>query len=137
MEIDLASFKLRTFHGGIHPPESKLTAAKHIEKCPLPPVVIIPIQQHIGAPSEPVVEKGQSVKAGDPVSRSKGFVSVPSHASISGTVKSIENRPHPLGPNVLSVIIESDGQDAWNPDIRFQDNYLDLPVDEIRNRVKE
>jgi electron transport complex protein RnfC len=137
MEIDLSSFKLRTFHGGIHPPESKLTAAKNIEKCPLPQVVIIPIQQHIGASSEPIVEKGQSVKAGDPVSRSKGFVSVPSHASISGTVKSIENRPHPLGPNVLSVIIESDGEDAWNPDIQFDENYIGLPVDEIRNRVKE
>ena len=91
MERNLGLFKRASFKGGVHPAENKRwTEAKPVEKLPIPPQVIIPVQQHIGAPSRPVVEVGAKVRAGDPVSEAAGFVSVPAHASISGTVTAIE-----------------------------------------------
>ncbi len=129
-------FNSNSFSGGIHPPEKKNTSKKQIEKCPIPKEVIIPVQQHIGAPSKPIVEKGDSVLVGQPISEAGGFVSVPSHASISGTVKAVEERPHPLGTPVLSVVIESDGEDNWEPSIAPQENYLELDKNEMITRIQ-
>ena len=56
------NFRKLTFKGGVHPPEFKeLTEKKSIESLPLPESVVIPVQQHIGAPAEPVVEVGESL----------------------------------------------------------------------------
>jgi electron transport complex protein RnfC len=74
---------------------------------------------------------------GDPLSESVGFVSVPVHASISGTVTAIENRPHPIGPDVLSIVIESDGEDLWCDHIGFQEDYLGLDKKEMLSRIRE
>ena len=77
--------KKNTFKGGAHPPEGKkYTQSKSIEKMPAPAQTVIPVQQHIGAPSEVIVEKGSEVKVGDKICEAKGFVSVPVHSSISG-----------------------------------------------------
>ena len=137
MERNLGLFKRASFKGGVHPAENKRwTEAKPVEKLPIPPQVIIPVQQHIGAPSRPVVEVGAKVRAGDPVSEAAGFVSVPAHASISGTVTAIDEWPHPLGMPVLSVVIQSDGADEWNPDIAFQEDYLALDRAEMISRIR-
>lgn len=131
-------FSKKAFSGGVHPPENKkATEKKPIEKVPLPKEVIIPVQQHIGAPSEPVVQVGQKVQAGDKISEAKGFISVPAHATISGTVKKIEPRPHPFGTEVLSMVIEADGDQAINPNIQFDPNYLELSNEEMIQRVRE
>ena len=128
--------KKLTFKGGVHPPESKeLAEHKSIETLPSPEYVVIPVQQHIGAPAEPVVEVGAEVKIGDVVCQSKGFVSVPSHASISGKVTKIEPRPHPVGGNVLSIVIESDGKEEWSSDIKFEEDYFDLDIEEMKKRI--
>jgi len=133
----LGIFKFQSFKGGVHPPEYKeLTEHIAIETLPLPEQVVIPLQQHIGAPSKPIVEKGAKVRIGDPLSEPGGFVSVPSHASISGTVKAVEERPHPLGPKVLSVVIDGDGEEEWNPEVGYDENYLDLPPQEMRERIR-
>ena len=56
---------LKTFRiGGIHPAENKLSANRAIETLPIPESVSVPISQHIGAPSEPIVKKGDVVKTG-------------------------------------------------------------------------
>ncbi len=128
----------RSFAGGIHPPGYKnATKSTAITRCPLPSTVVVPVSQHIGAPSKPVVDVGATVKTGDPLAEPGGFVSVPVHASISGTVKAIEPRPHPLGPNVLSFVIESDEQDQWNSDIGPQKNYLKLEKRELVRRIQD
>ncbi|MBN2355778.1 electron transport complex subunit RsxC [candidate division KSB1 bacterium] len=120
-------FRRGSFSGGIHPAESKgWTAKKPVQKLPVPPQVVIPIQQHIGAPAKPIVEKGATVRVGDLICEAGGFVSVPAHASISGTVSAIEERPHPSGLPVLSVVIDSDGADTWCSDLRFKDDYLSM-----------
>jgi len=68
-------FNRLTFKGGVHPPENKeLAEEKAIEVLPLPEFVIIPVQQHLGAPAEPIVNIGDEVKTGDKVCEAKGFV---------------------------------------------------------------
>ena len=130
-------FKKQTFKGGVHPPEYKeLAEHQAIEVLPVPQQVIIPVQQHLGAPGEPIVKVGDEVKIGDTVCEAKGYVSVPSHASISGKVKAIEKRPHPVGGNVLSVVIESDGNDALSPSIAPIPNYLAQNVDEMKKKIQ-
>ena len=60
------------------------------------PMVAIPLRQHIGAPCECVVKPGQTVKAGDvlgvPATKDgKTQLGASIHASIDGTVVSVEN----------------------------------------------
>lgn len=130
--------KKLTFKGGVHPPENKeLAEEKAIEILPLPEFVIIPVQQHLGAPAEPVVNVGDEVKTGDKVCEAKGYVSVPSHASISGKVKAIEKRPHPVGGEVLSIVIESDGKDELAPSIAPVNNYLAQDIEQMKKKIQQ
>jgi electron transport complex protein RnfC len=106
--------KLKTFNKGVHPAEFKqLSEHKSIEQLPLPGEVFIPLQQHIGAPCVPVVEKGMEVKVGQVIGKSGGFVSSTVHATLSGKVKTIEKMPHPLGINAVMIDIVGDGKDEW------------------------
>lgn len=130
-------FKKRTFHGGAHPPEGKeYTEKKPIEKMPAPEQVVIPLQQHIGAPAEPLVKAGDLVKIGDRLSEPKGFVSVPVHASVSGKVVKVTEMPHPLGKKVLSVIIQNDGEDALSDTIQPNEMYMNLSPDEMKKKIQ-
>jgi len=104
----------RNFHGGIHPDEQKLVSTcRAIGEPPLPERVIIPTRQHIGAPAKVLVAKGDTVRTGQVIAESGGFVSAPVHASISGTVKDIKLAPHPQGRAMEAIFIESDGEDTW------------------------
>jgi electron transport complex protein RnfC len=99
----------RTFRHGVHPDARKeLTEGQPIERIPVPDQLILPLSQHLGAPSEPVVSSGGKVYRGQMIAKANGFVSVPLHASVTGQVLSIGNRPHPSGKLVESVVIKSD-----------------------------
>lgn len=106
--------RIQTFKKGIHPDEYKeLSQYKSIEELPVPDEVFIPLQQHTGTPCQPVVEKGMEVKKGQLIGESKGYISSPVHASISGKVKTIDNFPHPLGIQTSMIQIVGDGKDEW------------------------
>jgi len=80
----------KTFARGVHPSYYKeLTAGKRVEAAALPKTVTIPLQQHAGAPCEPLVKKGDLVTEGQKIGDVKAFVSAPIHSSISGKVKDI------------------------------------------------
>ncbi|MFQ5574530.1 MAG: electron transport complex subunit RsxC, partial [Terriglobia bacterium] len=103
----------RTFKGGIHPPYNKeLTAHKAIEAGPDPAEIVIPLSQHIGAPCEPLVAKGDEVKAGQKVGEARGFISAPVHSSVAGKVRAVEFRPHSSGSPALSVVIRAAATEA-------------------------
>lgn len=103
---------LKTFPiGGIHPPENKITSGKQIKPLPVPPVVAIPVSQHIGAPSTVIVNKGDSVKAGQVIATSKGFVSANIHSSVSGKVNKIDTVLDATGYRQTAVIIDTAGDD--------------------------
>ena len=101
-----------SFFGGIHPRDQKALARDHaIAPFPPPAQVVIPMVQHIGAACTPLVAKGDHVDIGQPVGDGQGLCA-PVHASVSGTVKAVEARPHPNGTTVLSVVIENDFQNT-------------------------
>jgi electron transport complex protein RnfC len=83
------------------------------------------------------VEKGQEVAIGQVLGEPGGYVSVPSHASVSGKVVSIEPMPHPFGRPIESVIIENDGEDRWLEGIDTESPVENLTKDEILNLVRD
>lgn len=108
---------LKTFKiGGIHPAENKLSAARAIVAAALPRSVFIPVAQHIGAPAEVIVQKGEKVKAGQLIAKSSGFVSANIHSSVSGTVKKIETGPDTSGYPKTGIYIDVE-DDIWEEGI--------------------
>tara|TARA_R110002167_G_scaffold30636_1_gene101194 strand:+ start:3902 stop:6244 length:2343 start_codon:yes stop_codon:yes gene_type:complete len=108
--------RIWSFHGGIHPAENKRQSLQRpLERLPLPERLILPLQQHIGAPAAPIVEIGDQVLKGQIIAEPTGHVSVYLHAPTSGTVTAIGSYavPHPSGMNELCIVIEPDGQDLW------------------------
>jgi len=122
---------LKTFNmGGVHPAEMKeITAGSPIERFGIPGRVILPLSQHLGTPCEPLVKKGDAVKTGQLIADCNKPVSAPIHASITGTVKTIEHMYHPLGARIKSIVIEGDGTDVWADGINPALLERDAPVE--------
>ena len=125
-----------TFKGGIHPYDGKdLSKNSPIEKYLPRGEMVYPLSQHIGAPSVPCVKKGDHVLAGQKIAEAGGFVSVPLHASVSGTVKGIEKRLTATGTMSDSIIIENDQQYTEK---EFDSAELSsLSREEILSRIQE
>ncbi len=125
--------KKQTFWGGVHPEYNKQPASEAaIQILPAPEQLVVPLQQHVGAPAQALVKKGDEVLAGQRIGEAQGFVSAHVHAPVSGSVAAVEPRPHPSGKQILSVIIDNDGQDRWAP----LESHLD-PVQLSRDQIKE
>ncbi len=129
--------KLFRVRGGVHPASHKeRTSGEPIRVLPMPPKLYIPLQQHIGAPAEAVVRKGERVLKGQLLARSQGAVSAPVHAPTSGTIKKITKHPapHPSGLPVITIVLEPDGRDEW---IALDDpvDPFSLQSEEIASRV--
>lgn len=124
-----------TFRGGIHPAHNKhYTEHKAIEIADAPETVVIPLHQHIGAPCNSLVKPGDTVKMGQKIGQPQGYVSAPVHSSVSGKVKAISPFPHPLGGNVMSVMIENDGLDTLDETV-LQKDYETMTPGQIRDAI--
>ncbi|MCX6356544.1 MAG: hypothetical protein NT045_01480, partial [Candidatus Aureabacteria bacterium] len=105
--------KLLTFRGGVHPDDCKgRTRDAAIKGAALPGRVLIPLEQNTGSPPRVVVKPGQYVRTGETIAEPSAAISVPLHASISGTVAAIRTIPVPYGGTGEAVEIEGDGKDA-------------------------
>jgi len=114
------------FFGGIHPKYNKEMSTGVTDFHRLTPKqVVIPMVQHIGAPCQPLVAVGDTVKIGQKIGDGEGLC-VPVHASVSGTVVAVEPRPHIRGGEVMAIVIENDFQDTM---IDAQKN--DLPLEQL------
>ena len=101
---------LLTFKGGIHPDDGKRFSKDQAIRPVMPKgEMIYPLSQHIGAPAIPVVKKGDHVLKGQMIADAGGFVSAPVYASVSGTVKGLEQRFNPAGTRTECIVIENDG----------------------------
>lgn len=110
---------MRTFRGGIHPDGMKRsTCKKMVENLPAPSELVYPLVQHIGAPAKPCVKVGEHVLMGQKIAEADGFVSANIHASVSGTIASIEKRLHPNGMPVECIVINNDGMDEAAPPLK-------------------
>ncbi len=128
-----------SFFGGVHPKENKHYAEERsVQAFPAPDLVVIPMSQHIGAPCKPLVKKNDIVTKGQKIGDNTGLC-VPVHASVSGKVKAVEQRPHSSGTTVMSVVIENDHQDTLCPDIqpRTQEQVDALTPEELMGIIRE
>ena len=104
------------FHGGIHPPENKAQSiALPLGTPSLPNELVLPLGQHIGQASRPLVDVGARVLKGQAIAMNNGFLSSFLHAPTSGTISAIETRPiaHPSGLSDLCMILTPDGEERW------------------------
>lgn len=110
--------KIFDLPGGVHPAYRKeLSSEQPIQPLPLSKRLYIPLQQHVGALSVPIVAAGEPVKKGQVLCVRQGSFSATQHAPTSGTVVSIESilAPHASGLTQETIVIESDGLDEWGP----------------------
>ena len=121
----------KLFFGGVHPKYNKEMSIQDASlQTVTPNQVVIPMQQHIGAPCIPLVKVGDTVSRGQKIGDAEGLC-VPVHASVSGTVTAVEVRPHPTLGSVMAMVIDNDFRDTTvtNP----------LPVgdDEVLKAIRE
>ena len=132
---------MRTFPiGGIHPHDNKeWSKDKAIEILELPDKVAIPMIQHIGAPSTPLVKKGDKVLTGQLIGQGVGFVSANIHSSVSGTVVDVDGYANGQGQRRLMVVIKREG-DEWvesidrSPELKRE---CELTSEEIIAKIKD
>ncbi|HDY84577.1 MAG TPA: RnfABCDGE type electron transport complex subunit C, partial [Methylophaga sp.] len=131
--------KLGSFPGGLKlNGQKKRSTQVAIRKMPLSNKLILPLQQHIGEASTPIVAVGDKVLKGQKIANAEGHVSVPLHAPTSGTIIAIDEQPipHPSGLSALCISIETDGNDEWIERHPISD-YTKLSAHEIRQLIRE
>jgi electron transport complex protein RnfC len=131
--------RIHDFHGGIHPPENKhQSLTEDIRPAGIPPELVFPLSQHIGAPAKPVVQVGERVLKGQLLARPEGFISAAIHASTSGVIRAIENRPipHPSALPAPCVVLASDGEDEWIAHRGIED-YSSLDRQELLRLIRD
>lgn len=137
-------FKLFKIRGGVHPDDCKtLSADKSIVDLPMPPLLHIPLQQHIGAAAQSLVNRGEIVKKGQLLARSQGAISAPVHAPTSGRIMGIGGFPahHPSGLLVRTITLQPDMLDEWHDSLKNscpnKPDPMLLSADEIAQQVAQ
>ena len=126
----------RKFKGGIHPLEGKeLTAGKELRIAPLFDKYIVPVRQNIGAPPTLTVKKGDAVKKGQRFAEPGGFVSVPLHSPVCGTVGDIVEITGVTGASEQAVEIIADGTDEWDTGLDPIPDWADTEKDVLKKRI--
>ena len=98
-------------------PHYKGTAACAGVRVAPPAEVLLPMTMHSGGAAVPVVEVGQHVYLGQLIAKEDGRNSSNIHASVSGTVKAIEEYEQEKGRKVQAIRLESDGKMEKDPSI--------------------
>lgn len=104
------------FRGGVvlshHKADSNIDLVLPVS---LPPELVLPLGQHIGSPSRPLVKVGTKVLKGQKIAEAEGVLSVPIHAPTSGTITEIDDRPlpDPSGLSAPCLVLKPDGLDLW------------------------
>jgi electron transport complex protein RnfC len=127
------------FPGGLrlddHKAESNATPVRDL---PLPPRLTLPLQQHIGQAAEPIVRAGDRVLKGQIVAQAADYVSAGLHAPTSGRVVEVGERPipHPSGLDGTCIVIEPDGEDAWDALPPPLTDFGERDAAELRERIR-
>jgi len=97
----------KTFPHGVHPDYNKeITESEPIQRLPFAPQMVVPLSQHFGAPSVPVVREGQEVVRGELLAKANGFMSVPVHSPVTGVIERIGLMSTARGPKIESIVIK-------------------------------
>ncbi|EEY72420.1 electron transport complex subunit RsxC [Grimontia hollisae] len=112
------------FHGGIHPPENKRQSSEtSILPLAIPNEIVLPVKQHIGTAGKILVNVGEKVLKGQPLTKSDAIQCCPVHAPTSGEVVAIEPRTiaHPSGLTDTCIVIRPDFEDKWGDKVALAD----------------
>jgi len=132
------SGRLPSFRNGVHPPEHKeLTSGIPSRRLPFPDEIILPLSQHIGRPAEALVKPGDRVERGDVIAKASGLISSRVHSSAAGTVKSIEQWPHPSGTMQPSVRIEVDPHSTQLQRPRLVPHWDEVPAEQLSEEISK
>jgi Na+-translocating ferredoxin:NAD+ oxidoreductase subunit C len=105
----------QAFKGGVHPPDSKkATQSLAVERTPVPPLLTLPMSQHLGAPCSPVVTKGDRVRRGQLIGDVDAVVSAPIHSPVDGEVTEVSEILTISGARVLAVRIAPDEEQSFD-----------------------
>ncbi len=133
---------VKTFSiGGVHPEENKLSHEIATVQAPLPKQAVFPLGKHIGAPTKPVVKRGDLVKVGTLIGEAGGFVSAPIFSSVSGKVAKVDTVIDASGYRKPAIYIDVDG-DEWEESIdrsttlETLEAHPELTPEEIIERIK-
>ncbi len=99
----------------VHVPHHKNTAGMKAEPLPPPKEVLLPMNMHMGTPAVPVVGVGDYVRVGQKLARGEGSITCEVHATVSGTVVSLDPMPDLFGNDLPVIRIESDGKMEADP----------------------
>lgn len=131
---------MKTFRmGGVHPEENKISNDAAIEVMPVGKQVVVLMNQHLGAPATPVVQKGDKVKVGQLIGEAQTFMCANVHSPVSGTVLKVDTCKDAFGLAKPAVYITVEG-DEWmetidrTPDIKRE---CLLEPKEIVSKLKE
>jgi electron transport complex protein RnfC len=129
---------MSTFQSGVHPDDAKaLTASSPIKRLPFPDEIVLPLQQHTGAPAVLMARVGDHVERGDMIAAAKGYISSPVHASAAGRISAIGPWPHPSGQYQTAVRVRVDRYAAQTPRGRLVPHWEDLSREEIVAAVQQ
>ena len=131
---------MKTFKmGGVHPEENKISNDAAIEVIPVPQQMVVLMNQHLGAPATPVVQKGDKVKVGQLIGEAQAFMCANVHSPVSGTVLKVDTCKDAFGLAKPAVYITVEG-DEWmetidrTPDIKRE---CSLEPQQIVAKLKE
>lgn len=128
----------KTFRGGVHPTGYKeLSKDQPIEEFFPKGDLVFPVNQHIGKPARPIVQKGDQVLAGQRIAQADGFVSAHIVSSCSGTVKAIEEHHTITGARATCIVIANDGQFTPAPGIGEERDGSSLSGQQILDAIKD
>lgn len=131
--------KIFNFHGGLHLDDHKsISTSRPIEDAPIPSLLVLPLEQHIGNAAKACVNVGDKVLKNQCIANADGRISTKIHASSSGTVVAIEPRdiPHPSNLKVVCIVIETDGRDtSIEPDYIGTAKYQSLSSQAIQQHI--
>ena len=127
-----------SFRGGVHPKDHKsLSSGSAIETLRPEGEMVYLLNAHIGAPAVPVVQAGDRVLVGQKLADPGGFVSVPVHASVSGTVKSVGPHLCQNGDTGLAVTVENDGLYEAVPGFGQERDWRRMPKEALIGAVRD
>lgn len=101
-----------TMHGGLRLNSNKQRSTRSaLRILEAPTQVVLPLDQHTGAPAIPVVQVGDRVLRGQPIGQPQGEISAWLHATVTGHVRAIEQRvtAHQQYNKSLCIVIDNDG----------------------------
>ena len=128
---------LKTFRGGVHPKDKKeLSADARTVRLEAKGELTFLMNQHIGAPSKPLVKVGDRVLLGQLIAEAGGFVSAGICSSVSGTVKTVTLKTTANGDDAMAITVENDNEYEAVEGFGTPRDYDRMSKDEIREAIK-